>query len=374
MDTSKNVGKDDLDAIKNLIIQQGKVYSLSKDGVRAAVISYGATAKNVLQINKGISLTALRTALNQLKQTSESRRPEEALRRVKDIIVNNKDEVRQYAGKVAILIISGSKATSDINLLSSEARALYRAGVNIAVILIGSDLQKEDLKSILARPDSIVDVTSSDQLSDVTSAISDTVHSTARLEKPLDLVFIIGTKGSNALADFVIGKDTIKGILERLEISKDKIRIGLIVYGQGTRLPIRLDGDYSRDGAVGIVDQLSHLGQGSALSEAIDISRVYTFNELYGGRKAVPKSAVILTNENMNQKARLAAERLKERGVRVIGAAIGTTGDMESMKDITSTGDEAFAIRNRDDVKENVKEILTRLMPGIHGLFYIHLL
>lgn len=362
VDNSKNAKEATLQGIGKFIMQVAKIYKISENGSRIGIISYGSSARKQLRIDEGTSLAAIEEALAKIKETDEPRYAVRALESVRDIVTNAKDGIRKDVGKIAILFTTGKSVASSLERMTLEMLSLGRAGVDIAVIGIGSDLDRKELMEGITSPDQFVQVPTVAQISEATASISESVRNTQQLVGKLDLSFILGASGPDADKDFEMAIHIVKELVKRIDVSRDTTRIGLVTYGDRAKIILRFDGTVNKEGVLAKIDSLAQPRHGVALSSAIDMSTNFIFHELYGARRDSPKTAVIFSNE-LDSGSKLAAERLRKKGVRVIGIALGRNGDTEAMKDISSSGKDVVKIEGKDNLSK-VRSVLSKLLPG----------
>eukprot|EP00112_Aurelia_sp_Birch-Aquarium-sp1_P005724 Seg1649.2 transcript_id=Seg1649.2/GoldUCD/mRNA.D3Y31 product="Collagen alpha-4 chain" protein_id=Seg1649.2/GoldUCD/D3Y31 len=363
IDSSKYVSSDTLKEMKDFVIEQGNVYNVSRDGVRISVMSYSDTLKTYLAVGQGVNMDLVKGAVGKVTESSKPRNVEKALKSMKDVIQNGRDGVRKEAGKVVVLLIAGRNERSGFNELRKEAGDLRRVGADIAVIAIGSDVNKDEIKSVVATPSEIVRVPTADRLNTVTANISDRVSGAQLMSDPLDLGFVIGASEPSADKDFKLGKYFMKEILKKLDVSPDKSRVGLIVFGSDARIVFRLDTVRDKDNAIRAIEGLRMPGNGNALEKAIGFSRTYMFSELYGARRGIPKTLVVLTNKNSNSAEKSEVDKLKTDGVKVVVVSLGKNVVDETTKTLATSSKDFVKVSSKDDLRNVIKEAVSSLLP-----------
>ena len=366
VDTSRNVPKNLLGKMRDFVKKQGQIYNASLDKVRFSLVSYAEIPTTLLAVDKGTSMTALRNALKRIRKADGQRQIGKVLMHVKDVIVNRRDGIRPTAGKVVVLMVAGKDARSDLPRMKSAAEDLARAGVTILVIGIGSDVDEAELKSATTNPNNVVKVKVDNQLLDAIAPVSKVVSTSVRDPSPLDIGFIIGADGFDAAKDFNLQKDITKRLLDRLDIASDKSRIGLVVYGSDVRVPVRLDTDNDRNSAKKVVNDLIMPRPGFALARAIAVSERYLFAEGYGARKGVRKVAIVFVNRDVDTPSKLAAAKLVAKGIKVVAVAVGRMGNIESVKDIASSGKDVVNIPGADDIQKGTEKALLSVLPSMY--------
>ena len=349
--------------MKDFIVEQAKLYKMSS-GVRISVTSYNNISRTYLPVGQHTSIEAVQRALGKVTKTNNPRRAENALNSVKEVILNGRDGVRKEAGKVVVLLIAGRNERSGFNELRKEAEDLRRVGADIAVIAIGSDINEDEIKSVTATPNEIVRVPTADRLKDATADISDTASSAQKISEPVDIGFVIGASGPSADKDFKLGKDVIIDMLKRMDVSFDKSLVGLVLYGPDARIVLRLDMVNNRDDAVRTVEGLRIPGEGYALEKAIGLSRRDLFSELYGARRGIPKTLVIILNMNANSAEKSQVERLKADGMKVVVVSLGKEVADDTTKDVATSSKDFVKVSSKDDLRAGAKKAVSSLLPG----------
>ena len=366
VDTSRGVSGDDLNKMKEFVLQQGMIHKVSDKAARISVIAYADRAVTQLPLRSGTSVAALRSALSGVGLSGGQRRAESGLRLAKDTIVNKRDGVRDDRGKVVVLMVGGRSDPSGLASIKAEGDALRLAGAKTVIIGVGPELDEAALKSGVADADSFVRVKSGGSLLDATPAISSAAKEAGKTSVAVDLAFILGATGKNAANDFGLGKQAVVEMLKRLDVSRDKARVGLILYGKRASIVMRLDSSVKNgERALSIVEQVRAPGEeGFALGEALNLARNFVFSERYGARRNVPKTAVVLVNRDIDEASKLAADGLRQDGVKIIAVSLGTEDSRDSLKKITSSDGDITRIAKQDEVGALAKRKVDTVLPG----------
>ena len=356
IDTSRGVTRDELNRMKEFVLKQADVYKLSDRDAAAArfsVIAYADRATMQLPLNRGTSVGALRNALLSVGLSGADRRVESGLELAKDTIAKKRDGVKDDRGKVVVLMVGGRSDASGLDSIVSEGDGLRRAGAKTVIIGVGSQLDESALKSGARNEESFVRVKSADELLDATPTISSAVKDAGKTSVAVDMVFILGATGSNAEKDFNLAKQAVIEMLKKLDLSKDKARVGVILYGQRASIALRFDSLKDGESPLSVVELIrAPRERGFALSEALNFARNFVFSERYGGRRDVPKTAVVFVNRDIDEASRLAADGLRKDGVKIIAVSLGEKDSRDSLKRITSSDDDIGRITKPGDIDE----------------------
>ena len=370
IDASKYVSNSNLERMKDFVILQGRIYNISTNVVRVALLSYDSGSRQILPSEKGTSLAALKASVDKLTKTNRPRLVENALKFVKERLIRNRDKQnsRKNAGKVVVVVMAGKNEQEKFDELRREAQDLRHTGADIAVVAIGSDVLEEEIKSVATRPSRIALIPSWYRISEATPVVSDLVRSAQKITAKLDLGFIIGVDNPNSAADFNLGKEFIASVLRKLTISPDQTRFGLIVYGANAGMVMKLDTFSDNAKAIRIIEMLNTPRPGDALARAVDIGRSDLFNAKYGERKDAPNTAMVFVNKEIDAASKVAIERMKKDGVKVVLVVLGKVLDVKSLKDVASKGDNVLKVGSKDELRRAVDGAMSTILPGNYDI------
>lgn len=359
IDASTGVTKDSLEIMKGFIAQQGVINSISSNGVRMSLISYGDSPTTLLSLSRGIDIPLLRTALENLVPVGGKRNIDKALERVKDIIENKRDGSRANSGKVVIAFLDGKIDPALINNVKNKLNDLNKLGVKLAVIGMGPDLKKADVESLVTGDAQSLALPSSKNIFDATPLISSLISKSVQLPFKLDVGFIIGARGPTAATDFALGKQMILSILRKLDVGPDQNQVGLILYGVDVGILLRLNTAQNRDDAIRLVERLRVPRVGSTLAQAIDLARDDLFNVRYEARKNIPKLALIFYNHVVDSRAQNAAQKLVADGVNIVYVALGENVNFDSVRSM-----KRYQVKGNEDTTSTSNAIISFIKPG----------
>lgn len=351
--------------MKEFISTQARVFPLSSGKARFSVLSYGEKAKTLLPINEGISIMALRLALNKIPQRMGQRKVGSVLAVVKDVITNKRDGIRVRAKKILITFIAGRDLSSNVAELIRKSEELRRLGVSLVVLTVGPFIKNSDIRAMGIKSDNVLYSDTDDAIMNKVSKISEIVGSIEKKKEPVDVVFVIGLGRNDDIRQFELGKKFVSEMVKRLDVSPDVVRIGLVLYGNETKIILPLDRSTSKENVIKMVAGLTMSDGGDTLSRAIDLSRRNVLMaEDKGARKGVPKAAIILLTRDPDVKSSIASAMLVEDGVKVKGVALGSSVNLDTVKYISSSPKDAVKINSESDLAEVVAEILGSLVAG----------
>ena len=360
--------------MKEFVILQGKIYNISTNVVRAALFSYDSEATQILALEKGTSLAAMKASVAKLTKVNKPRLIQNALKSVKEMIVRSQSNqnFRKDAATVVVALIAGTNEQQKFDELKRVSDDLKRTGADIAIVAIGSDVSEEEVKSVVTSPNRVARITSGYRISEATPMLSDVIRSAKKVAAKLDLGFIIGVDGPNSAADFSLGKEFIASVVRKVAISPNQTRIGLIVYGANAGMVMKLDTVSDNANAISIIEMLNTPRPGDALARAADMGRTDLFYAKYGERKDAPNTAVVLVNKRINGASKVAIDRLKKDGVKVVLVVLGKVVDLKPIKGVLNQGGDVFKVGGQDELGGAVDSAMSSILPGRFAICYIY--
>ncbi|KAI3358758.1 hypothetical protein L3Q82_014723 [Scortum barcoo] len=111
-------------------------------------------------------------------------------------------------------------------------------------------------------------------------------------ESPLELVFVIDSSESVGPENFDLVKDFVNALIDRLSVSREATRIGVVLYSHVDKVVVSLQQQSSQDDVKAAVRKMPYLGEGTFTGSAI-----HRANQLFqASRPGVRKVAVVLTD------------------------------------------------------------------------------
>lgn len=117
-------------------------------------------------------------------------------------------------------------------------------------------------------------------------------------ESPLELVFVIDSSESVGPENFELVKDFVTTIIDRVSVSQDASRIGVVLYSHMVKVVVSLELQLSQDEIKDAVRKMPYMGKGTFTGSAI-----HRANLLFqASRPGVRKVAVVLTARNADER------------------------------------------------------------------------
>uniref|UniRef100_UPI0037E800F0 collagen, type XXVIII, alpha 1a n=1 Tax=Semicossyphus pulcher TaxID=241346 RepID=UPI0037E800F0 len=111
-------------------------------------------------------------------------------------------------------------------------------------------------------------------------------------ESPLELVFVIDSSESVGPENFELVKDFVNALIDRVTVSREASRIGVVLYSHVDMVVVSLQQQFSQDEVKAAVRMMPYLGEGTFTGSAI-----HRAHQLFqASRPGVRKVAVVLTD------------------------------------------------------------------------------
>ncbi|XP_055361170.1 uncharacterized protein col6a3 isoform X5 [Betta splendens] len=254
-----------------------------------------------------------------------------ALQFVRNNVITNSSGSRRPQGVPQILLLlNGGKSFDDVD---APASVLKQQGVFVIGIGIRSS-DSGELQRISHDPSNALLVSEFTDLPTIQEQLSSAMSSVPTRSTPTiiaesqgprkDIVFIVD--GSDAVGrEFPIIKEFMRRIVENLNVGENKIRIGVVQYGDSAQTDIYLNTHTTKEGVLNAVKGLRQRGgRQRNLGRALQMVGQVVLTPARGGRKreGVPQFVIVVASGASTDDITGAATTLKQS--RVIPFSIGT--------------------------------------------------
>lgn len=191
---------------------------------------------------------------------------------------------------------------------------------------------------------------------------------TGKLPTPeIDLGFAIAAGSLYADETFQLMKDTIEEVI--MEYGIDKIRYGLIVFGDTATVKIEFSNNTNVDELINYLNIVIKTKGGAALDEML--KEAEGLFSAAGIRPLAKKVLVVITDVASGKEpsqVRKAVEKLQDKTIKIVAVSIGREADPKELEIITSTDN---VIEEKKSVEpSSLKDlIMDKVLKG--RLFYI---
>jgi len=172
------------------------------------------------------------------------------------------------------------------------------------------------------------------------------------------VAFILDSSNSINDEDFYDEKEIVKKLVMDLDISPDKNRAALVLFGTSPSLEARFGQYETFHKFQDVLEKLPKMGRRTRIDRALNFAE----NQIFpGSRQDVHKMAIILTDGVQStgaQGLRRSSKPLRDAGVRVIAVGIGAGKRERRLRLLTDRDEDVVDIK---DIQGRLQEILDDL-------------
>lgn len=152
-----------------------------------------------------------------------------------------------------------------------------------------------------------------------------------------DIVFIVDESTSIGTTNFELVRDLMHSMVNGLEVSPDKVQVGIVTYSDRPTTLVYLDSFSDKKELQTFIKILPYRGGDTNVSAAIQFTKENVFVESRGSRKGqgVQQVAVVITDGESQDDVSEAAANLRRDGVTVYAVGVKDANE-EQLRQIAS--------------------------------------
>lgn len=189
--------------------------------------------------------------------------------------------------------------------------------------------------------------------------------STVCKDVPGDLIFLIDSSGSIYPEDYQKMKDFMKSLVQKSNIGKDQVHVGVLQYSTEQKLVFPLIQYYTKDQLSKAIDDMQQIGGGTHTGKAIAVVSKY-FDAQNGGRPDLKQRLVVVTDGESQDDVKLPAEALRAKGVIVYSIGV-VAANTSQLLEISGDADRMYAERDFDALKDLEKQMALEICDPDRG-------
>ncbi|OXB65928.1 hypothetical protein ASZ78_002676 [Callipepla squamata] len=328
---------------------------VGKDKVQFGALVYSFSPEVQFSLNSYASKSQIREAVFSLKPLSGQPFTARALSFARQRFgVNYGGRASSLAvTRILVLITDEPTAPSDRDNLPMAVRALNED--RIILIAVGvSKASREELEEITDGQERLFFAQSYDALENIHENLT---HIVCEKSKPVcsshvaDLMFLIDGSESISENSFSIMKTFMKDVVDNFVISRDKVRVGVVQYGQEPQKEFYLNEFFSDTIIKEQINRIEQLKSSTFTGKGLRfVQRL--FEPPNGGRKnqGVLQNLIVITNGYSADRVDDAAIVLRNNGIHVFAVGVGIVNSFELLR-IAGNARRVFTVENFDALK-----------------------
>uniref|UniRef100_A0A3Q2UP15 Collagen type VI alpha 6 chain n=1 Tax=Fundulus heteroclitus TaxID=8078 RepID=A0A3Q2UP15_FUNHE len=320
--------------IKTMLTRLTNQLDFGASAYRLGLAQYGRTVREEFRLNQHQTKRETQEAVKRFQHLrlppTEPRNLGAALSYASTNFFTEEAGSRAAQGYRQFLVVLSGKDSSDP--VFKESRIIKAAGVTVVGVSLGMSM--EELRVVAtaphAYPISSINVTLVRQIFETeepeTFLTGDCIGA-----KLADIVFIVDESGSIGVPNFQLVRSFLYSIVKGLEISPNRVQVGIMTYNQAPTAQVYLNSFKNKDELLSFIKILPYHGGGTNTGAALNFSRENIFIEEKGSRKdkGVMQLAVVITDGESQDNVSQAAADLRRHGVTVYSVGVQNANEDE---------------------------------------------
>ncbi|XP_051999192.1 uncharacterized protein col6a3 [Xyrauchen texanus] len=381
-----SMGNTFITAVREFIKKFIDIVPIGPDQVQVGVAMFSTTPRMEINLNSYNSKESLISALAKIKpKPAVDINIGSALEFVRTSMLSAESGSRIQQGVPQLVLLLASKKSKDS--VQQPAEELRRMGV--LTLAVGSKAADEaelkqiafdesvvfmlkDMRGLLRNPGEIISplstlsgVVVTEVPTETDTTVDVTTVQTQRVVR--DIVFLVDGSSYVGNANLQHVRDFISGVVNRLDIRPERVRIGLMQFAEGQRTEFYLNTHNTKEKVLSSIAQLRLMG-GRALNTgaALEYALANHFQPSAGSRRrqGVQQVLVLITGGPSQDEVKRVADRVALDNVLTFAVGAGQV-EQDFLKQVAFVENLAYYRRNFADLSGVVDQIMTPLISVV---------
>ncbi|XP_072507398.1 collagen alpha-4(VI) chain-like [Notamacropus eugenii] len=358
VDGSTSIGPGNFQKVKSFLYSLVLGLEIGRDQVRVGLAQFSDNIYQAFLLNQFPQKSDVLEQIQNLPYQTGGTRTGNALDflRTTYFIESAGSRAKDNVPQVVILVTDGEsndEVAEAASKLKDSGVSIYVVGINVQDVQELETIASKPLEKFLFSIEdfNILEGLSSNILPTLCSAVKNQIQ--AFTKSYADVVFLVDTSGGTSPASFHRIKSFIFKVIDTLEVGRDKYQIGLAQYGHQGHVEFLLNTYQNSDEMIIHIQKNFLLRGGSRKTgNALQYIQETFFQEKAGSRflQGIPQYAVVITSGQSEDLVLEAAQKLKERGVKIM--AIGIQKFERRELEVMATPSLVFEIEEQDGVRQ----------------------
>ncbi|CAF89812.1 unnamed protein product [Tetraodon nigroviridis] len=370
IDQSGSIHPPDFYDMKKFILEFLQTFRVGPNHVRIGVVKYADSPTLEFDLHTYTDVKSLEKAITNIHQVgggTETGKALDFMRPQFDRAVTTRGhKVKEY-----LVVITDGNSTDKVKDPADKLRAqgvvVYAIGVKDAVEKELLEISGEPQRTFYVNNFDALKPIKDDIITDICSTDGSDLSllSTVCKDVPGDLIFLIDSSGSIYPEDYQKMKDFMKSLVQKSNIGKDQVHVGVLQYSTEQKLVFPLIQYYTKDQLSKAIDDMQQIGGGTHTGEAIAVVSKY-FDAQNGGRPDLKQRLVVVTDGESQDDVKLPAEALRAKGVIVYSIGV-VAANTSQLLEISGDADRMYAERDFDALKDLEKQMALEICDPDRG-------
>ncbi|KAI9521245.1 hypothetical protein NQZ68_007559 [Dissostichus eleginoides] len=313
--------------IRSILTQLANQLNIGASAYRLGCAQYGQDIRVEYDLNayqtKDNTLNAVKRFRQRKLQPNEPRNLGKALMYASTNLFTSDAGGRAEQGYRQFLVVISGKDSDDP--VYRESRLIKSSGITVVGLSLGASMQE---MRIVATPpyiyQSITNIVPILRAAFETEEAETALTGDCKAAKLADIVFIVEESGSIATPDFQLVRSFLHSIVNGLEVSPSRVRVGIVMYNEMATAQVYLNTFNYKDELLNYIKILPYHGGGTNTGEALKFALEKVFIKQKGSRKdsGVQQVAVVITDGESQDRVSTPAAELRRAGVTVYAVGV----------------------------------------------------
>ncbi|XP_031157288.1 collagen alpha-6(VI) chain isoform X1 [Sander lucioperca] len=322
--------------IRNILIRLSNQMNIGASAYRLGLAQYGEDVKVEFLLNAHQTKEETQKAVKNFRprklKPNELRRLGRALHNASTHFFTKEAGSRAHEGYREFLVVISGKDSDDS--VYKESRVIKTSGVTVVGLSFGAS--EQEMRVIATDPyiylrQSITNIvpTLKANFENEEQQLTQTLD--CKAAKLADVVFIVDESGSIGKTRFQLVRSFLHSMVNVLEVSQSKVRVGIVTYNTKATAQVYLDSFDNKDDLLNFIKILPYHEGGTHTGEALKFTQDKVFIENRGSRKdkGVQQVAVVITDGESQDNVSTAAYNLRRDGVTIYAVGVENANEAQ---------------------------------------------
>ncbi|XP_028436030.1 collagen alpha-6(VI) chain isoform X2 [Perca flavescens] len=320
--------------IRTLLARLSNQMNIGASAYRLGLAQYGQEVKVEFLLNthqtKEETQKAVKNFRQRKLQPNEPRKLGSALQYASTHFFTKEAGSRANEGYREFLVVISGKDSDDP--VYKESRLIKTSGVTVVGLSLGAS--EQEMRVIATDPYSYKFITNivptlRTTFENEEKQLTQTLD--CKAAKLADVVFIVDESGSIGKERFQLVRTFLHSMVNVLEVSQSKVRVGIVTYNTKATAQVYLDSFDDKNDLLNFIKMLPYNGGGTLTGEALKFTQETVFINDRGSRKekGVQQVAVVITDGKSQDNVSTAAYNLRRDGVTIYAIGVENANEAQ---------------------------------------------